>query len=158
MTAEVIRTVEVLPAVESDAGELWTVQLAAYLSEGRLHETFDIPPLNESLDHLRAAFGKGPVLKATLGPRIVGAVRARVRTRTGHIGRLAVAPDLQGRGIGTRLLLAMETLLADDVDSFELFTGPRSAANVRLYERLGYRLVPTPPGGEPAIFLAKPAR
>src|SRR5215472_15202115 len=150
-------TIEVLPALLSDAGELWTLQLAAYLSEGRLHETFDIPPLNESLEHLRAAFGKGPMLKASLDTRIVGAVRARVKERTGHIGRLAVAPDLQGRGIGTRLLSAMEALLARDVDRFELFTGPRSAANIRLYERLGYRLIPTPPGGEPAVHLAKPA-
>ena len=38
-----------------------------------------------------------------------------------------------------------------------MFTGPRSLANVRLYERLGYRRS-TPPGGEPAVYLAKPAR
>lgn len=150
--------IDIVPAAASDAGELWTVQLAAYLSEGRLHDTFDIPPLNETLEELRVALGRGLMLKALLGTRIVGAVRARVETRIGHIGRLAVAPDLQGYGIGTRLLLAIEALLAEDVDRFELFTGPRSLANVRLYERLGYRLFPTPPGGEPAVYLAKPAR
>jgi ribosomal protein S18 acetylase RimI-like enzyme len=151
-------TIDLAPARTSDAGELWTLQLAAYLSEARLHETFDIPPLQETLEELRAAVGRGPMLKAMLGTRIVGAVRGRAEGRTGHIGRLAVAPDLQGRGIGTRLVLAIEALLADDVDRFELFTGPRSTANVRLYERLGYQLIPTPPGGAPAVFLAKAAR
>jgi hypothetical protein len=121
--------IEIRPAVGSDAGELWTVQLAAYVSEGRLHARFDIPPLNETLDELRVALDHGPMLKALLGTR----------------------------SIGTRLLLAIEALLAEDVDRFELFTGPRSTANVRLYERLGYRLIPTPPGGEPAVYLSKPA-
>ena len=52
------------------------------------------------------------------------------------VGRLIVAPDLQGRGIGTRLLLAAErtTRLARAT----LFTGARSTANLRLYRRHGY--------------------
>ena len=146
------------PASVADAGELLTVQRAAYLSEGRLHESFDLPPLTETLDSLRSAIASGPLLKALYGTRVVGAVRARVQDRTGHIGRLAVAPDLQGLGIGSRLVVAIEELLAPSVDRFELFTGPRSEANVRLYERLGYERIATPPAHEPLIYLAKPAR
>jgi ribosomal protein S18 acetylase RimI-like enzyme len=147
----------IAPASVADAGELLTVQRAAYLSEGRLHETFDLPPLTETLDSLRTSIASGPFLKAVYGTRLIGAVRGRVLSRTAHIGRLAVAPDLQGCGVGTRLVTTIEELLAPSVDRFELFTGPRSEANVRLYERLGYERIPTPPGHEPLIYLAKPA-
>ena len=149
--------VEIRPASVADAGELLTVQRAAYVSEGRLHESFELPPLTETLDELRSAVTGGLVLKALCGARLVGAVRGVVVDRIGHIGRLAVAPDLQGHGIGTRLVAAIEARLAPEVERFQLFTGPRSEANVRLYERLGYARIRTPPGREPLIFLAKPA-
>jgi len=68
----------------------------------------------------------------------VGAVRARGTSGICHIGRLIVSPGLQGRGIGTRLMRAVEAEFPD-VDRYELFTGSRSEANIRLYERLGYR-------------------
>ena len=61
---------------------------------------------------------------------------ARERDGVLHVGRLVVAPDLQGRGIGTRLLLAAERSTA--LPSATLFTGARSAANLRLYRRHGY--------------------
>ena len=51
---------------------------------------------------------------------------------TAHIGRLTVAPDLQGRGIGTRLLrLALDR---SGAETFDLYTGHLSEANIRLYE------------------------
>ena len=54
----------------------------------------------------------------------------------GEIGRLAVAPDRQGEGIGTRL---PQALVARTHDDLWLFTGEHSAGNLRLYERLGFR-------------------
>lgn len=44
-------------------------------------------------------------------------------------------PDIQR--LGTRLLRAIERE-SGDLRRFELFTGHRSAGNIRLYERLGY--------------------
>jgi ribosomal protein S18 acetylase RimI-like enzyme len=151
-------TVHIVPASAEDAGELLTLQRAAYLSEGRLHDRFDLPPLTETLDEVRAAVARGLVLKALRGTRIVGTVRGVVLDRTGHIGRFAVAPDLQGHGIGSTLLREIESSLAEYVDRFELFTGPHSEANIRLYLRFGYQPVPTPPGREPFVFMAKPLR
>ncbi len=145
--------VRILPARPEDAGELMTVQRAAYLSEARLHESFELPPLSETADEIRAAIATDVVLKALAGTRIVGSVRGRVADGTGYIGRLAVAPDVQGQGIGTRLLKAIEAEL--DAPRYELFTGPRSEPNIRLYERLGYRRIPTPPGAPPLVFLEK---
>jgi len=66
-----------------------------------------------------------------------------------EIGRLTVVPDLQGQGLGTSLILAIEERLPTDVQELRLFTGERSEANLRLYARLGYSEVerePTPEG------------
>jgi ribosomal protein S18 acetylase RimI-like enzyme len=151
-------SIVVADATVSDAGELLTLQRAAYLTEGELHGDFRLPPLVETLEEIRAVLADGLVLKALLGTRIVGVVRARVAEGTCHIGRLAVAPDLQGRGIGSRLVAAVEYRYADEVSRFELFTGPRSEPNVRLYRRLGYVDMPTPPDREPLVYLEKRVR
>nr|WP_275585550.1 GNAT family N-acetyltransferase [Blastococcus saxobsidens] len=73
---------------------------------------------------------------AWLGRRLVGAVRTRERDGTLHVGRLVVAPDLQGRGIGSLLLTAAEE--AGGLPRAALFTGHLSEANLRLYRRAGY--------------------
>ena len=52
--------------------------------------------------------------------------------------RLAVAPDLQGRGIGTQLLFAVLPFLPDDTQEIWVFTGQDSAHNIALYEKHGY--------------------
>jgi len=65
--------------------------------------------------------------------RLTGAVRSRA-----EVGRLTVAPDRQGQRLGTRLLAAVEAELPAGVTELRLFTGERSAGNLRLYARVGY--------------------
>ncbi|MGH3830253.1 MAG: GNAT family N-acetyltransferase [Pseudonocardiaceae bacterium] len=70
--------------------------------------------------------------------RRVVVVRARVRAAAptvAEVGRLTVAPDRQGQGLGSRLLADLEQRLSTDVTELRLFTGERS--NLRLYSRLG---------------------
>lgn len=134
-------TVRIVPATPADAGELLTLQRAAYVTEGQLHGDLSIPPLTQTLDELRADLLVVPRLKAVDGPRIVGSARAEQTGDVLAIGRLAVAPDRQGKGLGTRLLAAAEALAGPEVKQFALFTGERSLANVRLYERCGYVVV-----------------
>ncbi|WNM40358.1 GNAT family N-acetyltransferase [Micromonospora halotolerans] len=132
----------VAPAGVADAGEILTVQRAAYLVEAQRYRDLFLPPLTETLDEVRAALaGPTVVLAARLGPRLVGSVRARVDGDTAHVGRLSVAPDQQGRGIGGRLLTAVEAACAGRVARFALFTGAESAENLGLYARRGYRVV-----------------
>ena len=57
---------------------------------------------------------------------------------TAEIGRLTVAPDCQGQGLGSRLLAAVEAELPATVTALRLFTGERSEGNLRLYARAGY--------------------
>lgn len=126
------------PAGLSDAGELLTLQRAAYVTQAQLYDDPRLPPLTQTLDDLRADLLTWAALKAVLGHRIVGTAKARADGRVLRIGRLSVAPDLQGRGIGSALLAAAEGLAGPEVQRAALFTGRASSANLRLYERCGY--------------------
>ncbi len=121
-----------------DAGQILAVQRAAYVTEAQLYGDPFLPQLVESLDQLRKAIGESIVLKATDGTRLVGAVRGRFNDRTFLVGRLMVVPDLQGRGIGSALLRAIEAEAAGRADACVLFAGHLSDGNIRLYRRLGY--------------------
>ena len=130
-------SIELRPLQPDVAGELLTLQRAAYVTEARLYDDVHLPALAQTLDDLVDELAGSTCLAAVAGTRLVGAVRTRERDDVLHVGRLVVAPDLQGRGIGTRLLLAAED--GADAGSAALFTGSRSTANLRLYERHGYR-------------------
>jgi GNAT superfamily N-acetyltransferase len=49
-----------------------------------------------------------------------------------------IKPDSQNKGIGTRLMQAIEEHFRM-ADRYELFTGHRSARNLYLYQKLDYR-------------------
>ena len=121
-----------------DASAILALQKLADEYEALLYDVWQLPPLTQTLDSLRAEFASALVFKALDGDRLVGSVRARESDGTCHVGRLIVSPQLQGRGIGTRLLRSVEAAFPR-VGRFELFTGSRSESNIRLYERLGYR-------------------
>ncbi|MFD1937692.1 MULTISPECIES: GNAT family N-acetyltransferase [Nonomuraea] len=125
-------------AVAQDAGEILTVQRAAYVTEAQLYGDPFIPPLVESVEQVRKAIESAVVLKAIVGGRIVGAVRGQPAGTTCLVGRLVVAPDAQGSGIGTALLEALHEQVAE-ATAFDLFTGHLSEGNLRLYRRMGYK-------------------
>src|SRR3954469_12989520 len=87
-------------AAPADAGEILTLQRAAYVTEAQLHGDPFLPPLVESLDQVRSVIGGSVVLTARLGGRLLGSVRGTFNDRTCLVGRLAVAPDVRRRGIG----------------------------------------------------------
>jgi len=131
--------VQVLPATAADAGEIHTLQLAAFLSEGRIYDDLTIPPLTEDPAASVERLEQGGVLKAVAGTRIVGSVQLVVDGSVGRIERLIVAPDWQGRGLGARLLRVAEKLAPAEVTSYELDTGAESDRNLGLYRKAGYR-------------------
>ena len=57
------------------------------------------------------------------------------------IENLAVAPAMQGRGLGRRLLAHAEAVARDlGVAEIRLYTNQRFAENIALYQRCGYRI------------------
>ncbi len=132
--------VSIRPVTDQDAGELLTLRRAAFVSEAQVYGDPNIPPLTQTLDELRADIvAEGVVtLGAWVGHRLVGSVRILLEPGKATLGRLAVAPDLQGRGVGTQLLLAIPSRLPEDTSELWVFTGRDSVHNLALYEKHGY--------------------
>lgn len=78
---------------------------------------------------------------AELNGEIVGYQWCEAHERHGHITRLAVRPDCEGQGIGTRLLTeTLATLLKAGVNWITLNTQESNLRSQMLYERHGFRL------------------
>jgi GNAT superfamily N-acetyltransferase len=139
-----------------DAEEILALQQLAYRSEARLYGDWSIPPLTQSLDELRSEFSEKVFLKATLADLLIGSVRGRFDGHTCTVGRLIVHPEHQRRGIGTRLMQALEAWFPD-AERFELFTGERSEGNIRFYTALGYAVLRKEPlsGKVTLVFMEK---
>jgi GNAT superfamily N-acetyltransferase len=151
----------VRPIRPDDAGEVLTLQRAAFVQEAQIYGTPQLPPLTQTLEELEAELAENLGCVAVDGTRIVGAVRARRDGELLLVGRLTIAPDQQGRGIGTRLLAAVEERgAALGATEAELFTGSLSEANLRLYLREGYVETQRVPGddGIEQVFLRKALR
>jgi len=141
-----------------DAGEILTIQRAAFASEALIYGDPDMPPLVQTLEELEAEIAEGQGWVARVGPRLVGAIRCRETEELLLIGRIAIAPDLQGSGIGRGLLEAAEQ--HSQAPEAELFTGSLSEANIRLYERCGYRITERVDNGDGTeqVFMRKRLR
>jgi ribosomal protein S18 acetylase RimI-like enzyme len=132
--------VRIQRAEVSDAEEILALQKLAYRSEGEIYNDFHIPPLTQTLQELMADLRRQVFLTAEdENGRVVGSVRAFSKDGACFIGRLIVRPDLQRHGIGTRLMQEIEERF-QDAERYELFTGHKSEGNIRLYQRLGYKV------------------
>jgi tRNA (guanine37-N1)-methyltransferase len=150
-TASGLADLDVRVATPADAPELLVLQRACWLPEGRLSESWTIPPLAESSDDVLAGLRSWTTWVARFRPetgepgRLVGSVRGRVRPGEPSVwetGRLMVAPDLQKRGLGRELLALAEAAAPEQAEWFWINTGAASESNLRRYRRAGYRMVP----------------
>src|SRR3954452_13823025 len=94
-----------------DAGELLTLQRAAFVSEAQAYDNPHITPLTEPLDAVVADLSRPDTIAFGMRDergRLLARARMRVDGPVAHLGRLAVAPDAQGRGLCGALLAAAE--------------------------------------------------
>ncbi|CAN5339296.1 hypothetical protein BH09ACT12_BH09ACT12_09320 [soil metagenome] len=132
---------QIVPATRADAGELLTLQRACWMQEAVANDSVTgIPALGESLTDGQEWLTTWTSYVVRVGGRLVGAVRGRLVGDAWDIGRIMVAPDLQGRGLGRVLLEHIQDVAPPAATSYVLFTGYRSEANLRMYKKAGYRL------------------
>lgn len=139
-------------AIVSDAEEILSLQKLAYISEAELYNDFSIPPLVQTLKDITDDFNKHFFLEIITAGRIVGSVRAYEKEYICYIGRLIVHPDFQNRGLGKKLMKAIESVFSD-CRRYELFTGGKSTKNIRFYEKCGYIVFKTEKVNETLEFV-----
>jgi ribosomal protein S18 acetylase RimI-like enzyme len=115
--------------------------------------------LTENLEEVRAGILSGGALLAYVGEEIAGC--ARFRLHPGHVygERIGVLPAYRGQGIAAALTKAIETTAAArSVRHVQVKVRASIPSNLRLYEKLGYRVVqsdPYPVGTDVSITLVK---
>lgn len=87
-------------ATIADAPELLVLQCSGWVSEAILNDTLAIPALHEDIATVQDWVERMDVRTPRRGPRLIGAVRLERNGERCEIGRIMVAPDLQGQGIG----------------------------------------------------------
>jgi ribosomal protein S18 acetylase RimI-like enzyme len=127
-------------ALFGDLEDILALQKLAYQSEALICNDFSIPPLTQTIDGIRDDFRNQVVLKAVMDDRIIGSIRAYEKDGTCFIGRVVVHPEYQNRGIGRKLMLAVEETFPQ-CRKFSLFTGKNSVKNLYFYGSLGYKQV-----------------
>jgi ribosomal protein S18 acetylase RimI-like enzyme len=136
--------IRITTAEPGDAEEIYALQKIAYVSEAEIYNDFNIPPLAEPLEETLNAFKAYTILKAVLNGKIIGSVRGELTDDYIYIGRLMVLPPYQGRGLGKRLMHAIEAAFPH-IQRFILGTGHLSERNLGLYRGLGYKEVSREP-------------
>lgn len=92
-----------------------------------------------------------------LGGELVGLIETQSRNDHYWIENVAVHPDRQGEGHGSRLMAHAEALATTAGQSdVRLLTNAAFTTNIALYERLGYRTTHTEPfGNGMTVYLSK---
>lgn len=123
----------------ADAAELLVLTRSCWVNEAVANNDLELPHFRETVPVMAASFDEWQTWVARNDGRIVASVRARLSGDVWEIGRLMVAVDMEGRGLGRRLLAFVESQAPTAATTFELFTGAASRRNQRLYAKAGYR-------------------
>jgi len=127
-----VSAIRIEVADAADAEALLALIKRAFTGVAEQYGDYTLPPLLESAEEFRARFSDHIILKALDGNRIVGTVLGVMDGGSCLVGRLAVEPESQARGIGRALASAIEERFPD-ARRFELFTGHLSAETLGLY-------------------------
>ncbi|MDR2722602.1 MAG: GNAT family N-acetyltransferase [Cellulomonadaceae bacterium] len=125
---------------DAHAGELLTLRRAAFVTEAQRFNDPHIAPLTQTLPELREDIAREDIvtLGAWWGSRLVGSVRIEIDGNKATLGRLVVAPDLQGQGIGTSLIFALVPYLPGSVEEVWVATGSDAPENLAFYADQGF--------------------
>ena len=147
------RSIEIRPAALQDAARIRDLTRAAYAKWVAL---IGREPLPMQADYDRAV-REHAIDLLTVGGVLAGLIETILRPDHLWIENVAVAPDRQGRGYGRRLIAHAETrAAAAGRGEIRLQTNAAFAANVALYQKLGYAIDRTEPfRGGTTVFMMK---
>ncbi|MCD7977591.1 MAG: GNAT family N-acetyltransferase [Tannerellaceae bacterium] len=126
-------------ACREDLEKILQLQKQAFITEAESHGNYDIEPLQQTYASILSDFSSYTFLKAVSNDIIIGSVKYSTLEDCVWIGKLIVHTDYRRRGLGKMLLLEVEQL-NPEAKKFQLFTAASSTHNIRLYEKLGYRI------------------
>ena len=125
----------------ADAGELLTLQRAAFVTEAVAHDSAQLAPFKETLPELREALASPRTVALGIrdGGRLIASVRVAMSDDgSAYLSRLVTAPDRVGEGHAARLLDAADDVFPD-APRIVLYTADWSPYLIEFYERHGYR-------------------
>lgn len=122
------------------AGELLTLQRAAFVTEAQHYDNPKLPVLTQTLDELKRDIARKDVVMvgAWIGHRLVGSIRVQIEGEKANLGRFAVAPDMQGQGIGTEMLMRVLNYVPDTISEVWMFTGQDTKQSLNMYAKNGF--------------------
>ena len=138
-------------ADKDDLPEILALQKLAFYENSVRYNDVNIQPLTQTLSDITEEAKTHIFLKATVDGKIVGSVRGILRDDHAYIGKLIVHPDYQNRGIGRKLMLAVESEF--DTTKFELGTGHLDTKNIAFYTKLGYEIYAKEKVSESLFFI-----
>ena len=127
-------------ALKSDLSEILELQKKAFYSEAVFYNNFNIQPLLQTLEEINGEFKNKVFLRAVIGDRIVGSVRASMTDKkTCFIEKLVVLQEFRNKGIGYELFTRVQKQFPA-AKRFELVTAKLSAKNIHIYEKDGFKI------------------
>ncbi|MGW0505018.1 GNAT family N-acetyltransferase [Micromonospora sp. NPDC003241] len=157
LTAGPVEGLTLAEVRDEDLAELFVLQRCCWVQEAIVNDTLDLPPLQESFADLGASTSTWRIWCLRRDGRLIGSVRARADGDAWLVGRLMVAPDQAGRGIGSWLLAHAESQAPETTTHHALCTGHRSTRNIGVYERAGYTVTEVD-AAQGVVHLVKPRR
>lgn len=126
-------------ALEADIDAVHEVIQCAFRREAERVNNPNIQPLQETTDDIRTGMTRWILYVARLNGRIIGTGRAIKDGNTTIVGRLAVLPEYQRKGVASQLIKAIEAAYPE-TPRLEVFTSHTSLDNIALYEKHGYKI------------------
>lgn len=134
--------VTLVRAGESDAEQLWSMQIAAFSGLLAKYQDFETSPGNEPLQKVQQRLAQSETYFYFIcaDGQKVGAIRVVDPRRAGakkRISPLFILEQYRGRGFAQKAIRACEA--AHGAEHWALDTILQEEGNCRLYEKMGYR-------------------
>jgi ribosomal protein S18 acetylase RimI-like enzyme len=151
-------TVRIQAAAVEEAEQVFAAMRLAFEEyRGKLYP--ESGALRETLEEVRSGIASGGAFLAFVNEATVGSARFRVFPDHVYGERIGVLPAYRGRGIAAALTKAIEASASERrVSQVHVKVRASIPSNLRVYEKLGYRVLnskPYPIGTDVEITLAK---